>query len=122
MRLEDDPDAAAWVEGLGDPDDFDWDAGNRTKNRKHGVEAEEIESILAAPLVFAGRIVEPAHDEPRWLALGRTAEGRLVALVFTRRGERLRPISCRSMRKDEREVYREALEEGEEAPGQEGDG
>ena len=52
-----------------------------------------------------GRIVEPAHDEPRWLLLDTLASGREVALIFTRRGDLLRPISCRSMRKKEKESY-----------------
>jgi uncharacterized DUF497 family protein len=30
-------------------------------------------------------------------------------LVFTRRGDRLRPISCRPMRRTERQVYEEAI-------------
>jgi uncharacterized DUF497 family protein len=41
---------------------------------------------------IAGRIVEPSHGEGRWIALGETATGRMVALVFTRRGDLLRPI------------------------------
>jgi len=110
MRLADDPGMARWVEGLaGASEDFEWDAGNRTKNAKHGVVAGEVESLLAAPVLFAGQVVEPAHDEPRWLLLGQTLTGRRLALIFTRRGDRLRPISCRPMRRKEREVYEEAV-------------
>jgi uncharacterized DUF497 family protein len=42
---------------------------------------------------------------PRYLLLGVTSGGRHAALVFTRRGDNLRPISCRAMRKSEKEVY-----------------
>jgi uncharacterized DUF497 family protein len=94
MRLADDPEAARWLEDLaGGPEDFEWDPGNRDKNRKHGVEAGDIESILAGPILFAGRIVEPAHPEPRWLVLGQDRGGRRLALIFTRRGNRLRPVA-----------------------------
>ena len=51
------------------------------------------------------RIVEPAHEEARYLLLGVTSGGRHAALVFTRRGDKLRPISCRAMRRREKEVY-----------------
>jgi uncharacterized DUF497 family protein len=64
-----------------------------------------VESILDGAVLFAGRIVEPAHDEPRYLLLGITSGGRHSALIFTRRGDRLRPISCRAMRKREKETY-----------------
>jgi hypothetical protein len=47
MQLVDDPDAASWLDGLGGTaDDFDWDAGNRAKNRKHHVEAVDVEAML----------------------------------------------------------------------------
>ena len=119
MRLADDPEAARWLEDLaGVPEDFDWDKGNRDKNRKHGVEAAAVESLLAGPILFAGRIVEPAHSEPRWLLLGRDRNGRRLALIFTRRGDRLRPVSARPMRRKEREAYEEAIDdEGEEDQG-----
>jgi uncharacterized DUF497 family protein len=82
------------------------DAGNSTKSHtKHAFRTADVESILDAPVVFAGRIVEPAHGEARYLLLGVTSGGRHAALVFTRRGDKLRPISCRAMRKWEKEVY-----------------
>jgi len=101
----------------GTTEDVDWDAGNRTKNRKHGVEASEIEQMLAHSYVFEGRIVEPRHDEPRWLALGRNNAGRRLALVFTRREKRLRPISCRPMRRKEEQRYEQAISSEEGDPG-----
>ena len=53
----------------------------------------------------------PAHDEDRWLLLGQEPHGCRLALIFTRRGERLRPISCRPMRANERKVYETARQE-----------
>jgi uncharacterized DUF497 family protein len=112
MRLAADPEAAVWLDRLRDePETFDWDRGNRAKLGKHDVTPEEVESILASPSVFAGRVVEPAHDESRWLLLGQSANGRHLTLIFTRRGDRLRTISCRPMRRNERRVYEEAISE-----------
>lgn len=106
MRLVDDPDTARWLEELAGPEGFEWDRGNRTKSEvKHGFAEADVESIFASPMLFAGRIVEPVSGETRYLLLGVTADGRYAALVFTRRGEKLRPISCRAMRRKEKEQY-----------------
>lgn len=107
MKFILDPPTSLWLRDfIADPDNFDWDDGNKRKNVKHGVSCEEIEAIISEDrFVFAGRIVEPAHDEWRGLILGPTAEGRSLALIFTRRGEKLRPISCRPMRLVERRLY-----------------
>lgn len=103
MKLVAEPDVAAW---LGTRPAMEWDAGNSTKiQAKHGFSTADVESLLDAPVLFAGRIVEPAHEEARYLLLGATAGGRRAALIFARRGEKLRPISCRAMRKKEKEAY-----------------
>lgn len=103
VKLTADPDVAAW---LGKRPETEWDAGNRSKSQaKHGFSIRDVDSLLDSPVLFAGRIVEPAHEEPRYLLLGVTAEGRSAALVFAVRGEKLRPISCRPMRKKEKEAY-----------------
>ena len=113
MKTIPDLEAALWL-GEFDftPDNFDWDAGNERKNLKHGVTADEIESIFAqAEYVFAGRIIEPTRDEWRGLILGPTSASRALALIFTRRGEKLRPISCRPMRIEERRSYEAQVKE-----------
>ena len=62
MELVEDAETAGWLEGLaGSPEDFDWDAGNRVKNRKHGVESSDVESLFMRPILFAGRIVKPSQ-------------------------------------------------------------
>ncbi|MBM4258681.1 MAG: BrnT family toxin [Deltaproteobacteria bacterium] len=112
MKLVDDPETAEWLgQFTGRAEDFDWDKGNQTKNRKHGVEHADIEALFRFSLVFIGRILEPTHPELRWLALEQDAESRRLALVFTRRGDKLRPISCRPMRRQERRIYEDALKE-----------
>jgi uncharacterized DUF497 family protein len=46
---------------------------------------------------------------PAELVLGEDGKHRRLALVLTRRDDRLRPISCRPMRGKERRVYEEAI-------------
>src|SRR3990172_1961454 len=103
MKLATAPDVAAW---LGARPALEWDAGNSTKSQtRHGSGPADVEPLLDAPVLFAGRIAEPAHEEARYLLLGVTADGRHAALIFARRCETLRPISCRAMRKKEKEAY-----------------
>ena len=83
---------------------FDWDAGNQGKCAKHGVSASEVEELFAGtPAVQP----DPTHStsEERFQAIGSTAAGRYVFLVFTIRSrgdERvIRPISARYMHRKE---------------------
>jgi len=83
---------------------FDWDAGNLQKCLKHGVTVADIESVFAGQVMVSP---DPAHSafEDRFKAIGKTANGRYVFLIFTLRGhssERLiRPISARFMHQKE---------------------
>lgn len=85
---------------------FDWDDGNWPKCAKHGVSREEIEQVLLGePAVMA----DPCPEEPRMRAIGKTAAGRYVFLVFMVRNiggqARLRPISARYMHQKEVDHY-----------------
>ncbi len=113
MKFVPDGEASLWLRDFApDADNFDWDAGNRSKNEKHDVQSEEIESIFyREKFLFAGRIIEPEHDEWRGLILGVSGEGRSLTLIFTRRGDKLRPISCRPMRQSERRLYEASIQE-----------
>ncbi len=87
---------------------FDWDAGNREKCEKHGVSVAEVEGLFSRPLLI---IPDASHSqsEERLRAIGKTASGRSVFLVFTirvRAGKRvIRPISARYMHKEEVRHY-----------------
>ena len=89
---------------------FDWDSANREKCQRHGVSIREIESIFDEPVAV---VPDPAHSraEERFKAIGRTAEGRHVLIIFTLRGRDgatlLRPITARYMHRREIEYYEE---------------
>src|SRR5690348_11892970 len=88
---------------------FEWDDGNTAKNvLGHGVSQAEAEEIFfQAPLLL---LEDPAHSdtETRLLALGMTADGRLLTTAFTVRNNRIRIISVRDMSRKERRAYDEA--------------
>ena len=84
---------------------FEWDDGNRDKNRKHGVHGWECEQVLFnKPLVT---IDDPSHSiiEERCVAFGQTDAGRRLVLVYTMRKGLVRVISARDMNKRERQFY-----------------
>jgi uncharacterized DUF497 family protein len=89
---------------------FDWDDANREKCRRHGVSTAEIENIFARPIAV---LPDPAHSraEERFKAIGRTAEGRHLFVMFTLRSRGgamlIRPISARYMHRKEVEYYEE---------------
>ena len=87
---------------------FDWDDGNRSKCLKHGVSAEEVESLFLRPVMI---LPDEGHSvaETRFKAIGKTARGRPIFLVFTvreKKGKRyIRPISARYMHRREIQHY-----------------
>lgn len=86
-------------------DGFDWNEGNRDKNLKHSVQNWECEQIyFNKPLVI---LDNPTHSitEDRFAAFGRTDSGRLLVIIYTMRGTKIRVISARDMNKKERKFY-----------------
>ncbi|MFH0794479.1 MAG: BrnT family toxin [bacterium] len=77
---------------------FDWDSGNRGKSwKKHGVLDRECEEIFYnAPLIIPD-VHHSSREEPRFIAKGETDESRPLIVVFTWRGNLIRPISARPM-------------------------
>ena len=87
---------------------FDWDECNARKSvKKHNVSQAEAETVFFGdPLLV---VPDPRHSqtEARYHALGKTAEGRRLHIVFTlrRHGTLIRVISARDMNRKERRVY-----------------
>jgi uncharacterized DUF497 family protein len=91
---------------------FDWDAGNDRKSaEKHGVGQTEAEQVFFNDPLLVVEDVRHSLDEPRFHALGRTDEGRLLHLSFTlrRAGRLIRVISARDMHRKERGRYAEEV-------------
>ncbi len=87
---------------------LDWDDGNLAKCQQHGVSIAEIESVFAGTPRYSP---DEAHSvgEQRFIAVGRSSEGRAIFVAFTfreRDGQRLvRPISARYMHAKEAGRY-----------------
>ncbi len=85
---------------------FEWDEHNAEKNRqKHGVRPSECEELFFnRPLVVAPD-VRHSQKENRFYSLGKTDIGRMLFVVFTVRGAKIRIISARDMNRKEKKAY-----------------
>ena len=87
---------------------FDWDEANELKNWvKHSVKKSEAEQVFFnMPLIVSETY--STTDIDRYLALGKTNDGRLLTIIFTVRKKKLiRVISARDMSRKERKAYDE---------------
>ena len=85
---------------------FDWDDGNILKNWiKHGVTAGECEEIFFNEPLLLIDDSQHSQTEKRYLALGKTNEGRILTVIFTIRKNKIRIISARDQSQKERNFY-----------------
>lgn len=85
--------------------DYEWDLRKARRNfEKHGVDFAD--AALALDDAMALTIRDPDSDsEERFITLGTDPFGRLLAVAFTWRGERIRIISARQATRRERRSY-----------------
>jgi uncharacterized DUF497 family protein len=84
--------------------EFEWDEHNIAHIALHGVSIEDAEGGLSddgiVPIDAYWR-----NDEWRVEVLGSTYGGRVLDIVFTRRGERVRVVTARDANRKERRLY-----------------
>jgi uncharacterized DUF497 family protein len=86
---------------------FEWDEENKAgiNFRKHGVRLPEAIPVFDDPYAITITDDESDPDEQRFVTLGMGAAGRLLVVVYTWRGEKIRIISARPAEAHEREQY-----------------
>jgi uncharacterized DUF497 family protein len=87
---------------------FEWDPTKAAANeRKHGVSFEEAVDAFGDRLSVT--VADPRHslDEHRLVLFGMSAKQRLLAVMHTLRGDRVRIISAREATRHERREYEE---------------
>jgi len=90
---------------------FEWDEPKADANyRKHQISFEEARTVFGDPLSLT--IADPLHsqDEDRYVDVGLSSQGRLLAVVYTERRARIRLINCRRATQAERRAYEENRE------------
>ena len=87
---------------------FEWDEDKAENNAvKHGVSFNEAITTFRDPL--STTIPDPSHsaDEQRFVLLGMSEGQRLLVVVHTERGDKIRIISARQATRTERKLYEE---------------
>jgi uncharacterized DUF497 family protein len=88
---------------------FEWDKKKAVSNlRKHGVSFEEASTALRDNVSATALDPDHSEDEDRFVTLGISASGRLLAVAHTERGNNIRIISARLATKSERQIYEES--------------
>ena len=88
--------------------EFEWDPAKAASNlAKHGVSFEE--AATSFDDLLGGILDDPRHsvDEDRYILLAMSDRGRLLATMFTERGDVIRLISARRATRAERRSYEE---------------
>ena len=75
--------------------------------RKHGVSFEEASTALRDSFSATAHDPDHSEDEDRFVTLGVSSIGRLLAVAHTERGNNIRIISARLATKSERKIYEE---------------
>ena len=87
---------------------FEWDPIKARLNlHKHRVSFEEAATALLDPLSKTALDPEHSFTERRFVTLGVSWRGRLLAVSYTERGQNIRVISARPATRHEREIYEE---------------
>ena len=89
---------------------FEWDETKATANlRKHDVSFEEAITIFSDPNALTIFDVGHLDEEDRFIDIGLSTSGRVLVVVYTERGERIRIISCRKATPTERRQYEQQI-------------
>jgi len=73
--------------------------------RKHGVQFSEASGVFGDDYAITIRDDGSHPDEQRFVTLGAGIKGRILAVVYCYRGEKIRIISARTAGRPEREQY-----------------
>jgi uncharacterized protein len=85
--------------------DFEWDEQKARANlAKHGIDFADAVGVFEDPFTLT-REDPDAQGEQRFVSVGMDMLGRVLVVVYTHRGERIRPIYARRANRREREFY-----------------
>ncbi len=71
---------------------FDWDEGNVLHIAEHAVLPNEVEQVFGNEALDIN--FEAVNGEERWTSIGRTVVMRVLVVVWTMRGERIRTVAA----------------------------
>lgn len=89
--------------------EFDWDNGHIGKNKKHNVDDKEAEEPFLDEHKVIFIDVFHLEKEERFVLIGKTQNKRLLYIIFTKRGKKIRIISARDINRKEVHLYEEKI-------------
>jgi uncharacterized protein len=89
---------------------FDWDDANIGHIAEHGVTPEEAEDVLLGDSLDLNFQADEG-DEERWSYLGQTNSGRILQVVITLRGEKIRVVTAFDASRQDKALYLETKAE-----------
>ncbi len=90
---------------------FEWDRNNLRKVLAHGIKRDEVEQALANDPIPVYR--QNVAGEERYVYYAETNAGRLLAVVFTERDDRIRVITAYDLDAGQRRDYLQRRLQGE---------
>jgi len=85
---------------------FDWDEDNISHIARHDVKPEEAEQVLLGDPLEVD--FEPDRNgEERWTYLGETARERILTVIMTLRGEKMRVVTAFDAESRDKRIYLE---------------
>lgn len=84
---------------------FDWDEGNVEHLVRHGVEAWEVEEVFESETLLSFDVKNRGGEKRRGV-IGATESGRIIAVVFTSRDRKIRPITAYDASSAQKRRYR----------------
>jgi uncharacterized protein len=90
--------------------DAEWDPAKARANlRKHGIRFADAVTALEDARAISIRDERGEGDEARWISIGMDSLARILVVVYTWRGERVRLISARHATGREAQHYEEGI-------------
>jgi uncharacterized protein len=87
---------------------FEWDPDKDKSNQsKHGVAFADVFAVFEDPAALT--MDDSKHEEERFVTIGMDCYGRILLVVYTWRGEKIRIISARKATKPEVKQYESEL-------------
>ncbi|HEY3413969.1 MAG TPA: BrnT family toxin [Armatimonadota bacterium] len=85
---------------------MEWDTDKATRNvAKHGVPFEEACTVFGDPLEVTVEDESHSEEEARFFSVGVSVSGRLLAVSYTERSDRVRILSARLASRREPKDY-----------------
>jgi len=86
--------------------EFEWDENKDDRNfKQHGVRFEEAATVFLDPNAVTLSDTTHSLNEERYIDIGFSSAGRLLLVVYTERGSRIRLISSRLCTPREARLY-----------------